>query len=104
MANSIRFDLNRMRKTYPLIRRKPRFEELGKVSGVELAHLVYNDSSSATYTFKNQYSLLPVCVITPEQDNVNVYISSLSLTSITVESSYNFTGKVHVHIYADVGD
>jgi hypothetical protein len=104
MANSIRFDLNRMRKTYPLIRRKPRFKELGSISGVELAHLVYNDSSTATYTFTNSYRLLPVCVVTPEQDNVNVYISSLSLTSITVESSYNFTGKVHIHIYADAGD
>lgn len=103
MANSIRFDLNRMRKTYPLIRRKPRFEELGKVSGVELAHINFNNSSSESYVFTKSYSVLPVCVVTPEDDDVNVYISSLSLLSITVDSSYPFTGKVHIHIYDNIG-
>lgn len=104
MSNSIRFDLNRMRKTYPLIRRKPRFRELGTFAGVELGQIIFNNSTSEVYTFKNTYTSLPICVITPENDNVNIYISALSLTSVTIDASFEFTGKVHIHVYEDVGD
>lgn len=104
MSNDVIFDLNRMKKTYPLIRRKPKLSVIGTASDVELSHIIFSDSSSETYTFTSEHIVLPICIVTPEQDNVNTYISSLSLTSVTISSSYNFTGKVHIHVYKDIGD
>jgi|TARA_Y100000310_G_C20579286_1_gene762141 hypothetical protein len=90
-----------MRKTYPLIRRKPKFENFGDISNVEVSTVSFNNSNSETYTFTSTYTSLPICNITPELDNVNVFISSLSLTSVTIEASDNFTGNVHIHIYPE---
>jgi hypothetical protein len=104
MSTSVKFDINRMKKTYPLIRKKPKFVDFtdaGEIAGVEVATLTFANSSSEIYPFTKNYVALPICVISAESDDVNVYISALALDTITVESSFPFTGKVHLHIYED---
>ena len=104
-----RIDANRIRYTYPLLRRVPVYGKIGSISGgsgggtsnVEVAIIEFNDSETGTYTFKDStiYTSIPVCVISPEDENVNIFITSLTTAAISVGSSAPFTGKVHVHIY-----
>ena len=98
-----RIDANRIRYTYPILRRAPVYGKFGSAGGsnVEVAIIDFSNSETGTYTFKDPafYTSIPVCVISPEDENVNVFITSLTTTSVTVGSSSPFTGKVHVHIY-----
>jgi hypothetical protein len=102
------YDANRVRKTYPLIRLKPVETSITNssvisVSGInaEVTILAFANSFSETYTFTETYSSVPVIVATPEDENVNIFITSLTTTSVTVQSSAPFTGNVHLHIYED---
>ena len=95
------YDLNRFRKVYPVIRRKPKFLS---ISSVESTRLTYSANEySKTFTFSTPYLTSPACVATAENDNVNVYITSISLSNVTVEiSNPPETGKktiVNLHIH-----
>jgi len=98
MAN--KYDLNRYKKVYPLIRVKPIYDEI-LMGGVqtETAILNYNNSFSESYTFVKLYNQIPTVSATPEDENVNVFITNLNTTSVTIESSSAFTGKVHIQIF-----
>lgn len=98
---SSKYDLNRFKKVYPLIRVKPIFQEFTDSDGidVETTILNYNNSFEETYTFNQTYSQIPTVSATPEDENVNVFITSLSLLSVTIQSSSPFTGKVHLQIF-----
>lgn len=101
-----RYDLTRYKKTYPLLRQKPVYDKsLANQSDagidVELAILVYQNEFTKSYTFVKNYSSIPIIAATPEDENVNVFITSLTTTSVTIESSSEFTGKVHLQIYKD---
>ena len=95
------YDMNRFRKVYPLIRKKPKFLS---ISGVESARLLYtNNEYSKTFNFETPYTTSPACVATAENDNVNVYITSVTLSNVTVEIS-NSPGSgnttiVNLHIH-----
>lgn len=101
------YDANRLRKTYPLIRFKPVYkqyltsQEIIDSSGinVEVNIINFNDSFQKIYEFEEQYSEIPVIALTPEDENVNVFITSLTTDSVTIESSNNFTGKVHIQVF-----
>ena len=81
------YDLNRYRKVYPLIRRKPVYVELdSKV--IETVKLQYNPGEySKTYSFKKTFVESPICVATPENENLNAYIISVNQSSVTIEIS-----------------
>ena len=101
MSTKKKYDLSRNRKIYPLVRRKPKFLN---ISSVESARILYNnDEFSKTFTFKVPYTTSPVCVGTAESDNVNVYITSVTLTNVTVEISNSpgtgNTTTVNLHIH-----
>ena len=99
------YDMNRFRKVYPLIRRKPKMKKLvGSDSGVEANVITFTDSSQQKYTFLNEYIEIPVCILTPEDENVNVYITSLTIKDVIIEASAPFTGNVHIHIHEDTED
>tara|TARA_B100000212_G_scaffold112375_1_gene83716 strand:+ start:11163 stop:11501 length:339 start_codon:yes stop_codon:yes gene_type:complete len=107
-----RIDANRVRYVYPLLRRAPIYGKIGSggtsgTSGtginVEVEVIEFNNTDSASYTFKSTYDSIPVCVISPEDENVNVFITSLSTTAITIGASASNAGKVHLHIYPDDG-
>lgn len=101
------FDANRLRKNYPLIRVKPvysvvtRGDSLG--IGAEVGIVDFDNSFSEVYEFVEDYDILPSIALTPESENVNVFISSISIATVpgtvTIESSAPFTGKVHVQVF-----
>ena len=100
-------DFNRQRKIYPLLRQKPVMkmlitaEEAASLGGldVEVDIVNFNNSFQENYTFQKQYTEIPVIALTPEDENVNVFITSLTTTSVTIESSNVFTGKVHIQVF-----
>jgi len=96
-----KYDLNRFRKIYPLIRKKPNFLSISNVETARLSYL--NNEHSKTFIFKTPYTTSPACIATAENDNVNVYITAISLNSVTVEiSSSPGTGNttiVNLHIH-----
>lgn len=100
-----RYDLNRMRKTYPLIRKKPRFATLDE-NKIETVIIDISDGLPKQYTFQNEYLTIPVCVATPEKENVNVFITSVNLTSVTIEVSADPPDDclIHLQIFNDTSD
>ena len=98
-----KYDLNRYKKVYPLIRTKPVYDELNMIGqgASEVTILDFNNSHEETYTFTETYTQIPVIAATPADDNVNVFITSLTTTSVTIEASANFTGKVHVQVFTN---
>ena len=96
------YDLNRFRKVYPLIRRKPQILKAG--AQVETAKLEYTTGEyTKTFTFEEPYETVPICVATPEKENLNVYITAITLSSVTVELSASNPQSdsifVHLHIH-----
>lgn len=96
------YDLNRMRKTYPLVRKRPRLATLDD-SLIESVTIDISDGIPKTYVFTNTYSSVPVCIVTPEQENVNAFISSINLTQVTIEISADPPNAciVHLQIFRD---
>ncbi len=80
------YDLNRMRKTYPLVRKKPKFVTTNE-NIVETARLVFHNTITREYTFQNNYTGIPIVVATPENISVNAYISAISQEKVTIEIS-----------------
>jgi len=96
------YDANRTKKIYPLIRFKPKETNITNSSAVgasEVAIIDFINSNQETYTFTETYTQIPAIVISPVDDNVNVFMTSLTTTSVIINSSNNFTGKVHIHVY-----
>lgn len=97
------YDSNRLKKVYPFIRRPPKpvaFESSGYQ--IEVASIDFVNENSKTYSFQKTYTTTPVCIVTPKGENVNIYISSITLTNITIKSSTSFTGSVELHAYESV--
>lgn len=100
------YDSNRLRKTYPFMRKRPVQLNTGTAQNsvnIETAKLVFNNEYTKTYTFDGSivYNRVPVVGATVEDENVIVYITNLSTTSVTIESYANFTGIVHLQIFKD---
>lgn len=98
------YDANRTKKIYPLIRFKPKETKITNSSAdgtgaSEVAIIDFINSNQETYTFTETYTQIPTIVISPVDDNVNVFMTSLTTTSVIINSSNNFTGKVHIHVY-----
>lgn len=100
-------DHNRIRKNYPLLRVKPVYkqcfsaEEVANMSGIDVETKIINftNENQKTYSFTKTYTEIPVIALTPEDENVNIFVTSLTTTSMVVESSANFTGKVHIQVF-----
>jgi len=97
-------DLNRFRKVYPYIRRKPRDILMSdKQITIEVVAVPFSNANTATYFFKENFDSTPivtaVSIDSSETNNadVNVFISSVSRTSVTLDASHSFTGAVHIH-------
>lgn len=90
---------NRFRKVYPGVRKTPVYGQARKIEGASL-ELV--NTNTAAYTFKYAYKSIPsvtACVINETDDaNTNVVIREITTTSVTIETSINITGKVHVQV------
>ena len=96
------YDLNRYRKTYPLIRRKPVFDDLD-LKVIETVRLRYNQGEySKTYTFKKLYIESPICVATAENENLNAYIVSVDRGHVTVEISAPAPASPDVFVHLQI--
>ena len=97
-------DKQRFKKTYSAYRRRPNEETIpvGKFL-LEVASLNVSGEASVTYNFQAPFSATPVVTAIAvdsagnSEANVNVFISSLSSTSVTFGLSSPFTGQVHLH-------
>jgi hypothetical protein len=77
-----------MRKVYPFIRRRPVTTLQGDTEiEIEVAKLTLDNESSKTYIFEQVFGGTPTVTLTPKDVNVNVFISSVSSTSVTINTS-----------------
>ena len=97
-----RFDMARLRRTYPFVRRKPRYAfKSDDIVTFETAALTFTISDSGTYNLQQTYTSAPTVTVTSVDTganaNVNVWVSAVTQSTITVRSSALFTGEVHIH-------
>lgn len=102
MAKAIlkKIDLNRFTKVYPYARFEKR--EVYQTDGnfkVETGTLAFvEESGPKSYSFTQSYTSIPsvsaISVETTSNSNVNIYVTSISTTSVSFESSAPFTGDV----------
>tara|TARA_R110001583_G_scaffold7985_8_gene38907 strand:+ start:6842 stop:7183 length:342 start_codon:yes stop_codon:yes gene_type:complete len=95
---------NLFKRVYPYVRRAPVFDYISdRETVIETAKITFTNSSSESYTFTSTFSNIPIVTVVSvdsesnDTANVNVFISSLSNSSVTIETSQNFTGAVHLH-------
>jgi hypothetical protein len=99
-----KINVNRRRKVYPYIRKVPRLKyESDKETTIEIGNVVFTDADSVTYTFEETFISAPTITavsvdsVSSGQADVNIFVSSVSTTSITLNASQIFTGEVHFH-------
>jgi hypothetical protein len=102
-------DKNRFQKQYPVRRLEPQYEtvvDANELKVVETANLTFTNEETKTYVFGQGYSSTPIVVATPlsttltgeETASVNLYISTVSSTQVTIAASAPFTGKASLLI------
>jgi len=109
MPGSKLYDLNRLRKTYPLRRSKPIYAQIDDtLSGSAIIQCDSNTNFPVTYTFTNTYSEPPVCVATVEDLRMNVFLNSVTSEAVTLRISSRIpadqTIKIHLQVYSDQGE
>ena len=103
-----RTDLNRLKRIYPYIRRKPVYGEVGSGAGggggqltdfleIETAEIPWLGSSSITHTFTTVFTDVPKVVAISKNDNINVYIEEVTLTGVTLSASAPSNEFVYIH-------
>lgn len=102
-----RTDLNRLRKIYPYIRRKPVYGQVGSGAGgggqltdfleIETAEIPWSGASTITHTFTTTFTDIPKVVAISKNDNINVYIEEVTLTSVTISASATSNEFVYIH-------
>jgi hypothetical protein len=97
------YDLSRLRKTYPLRRRRPVYAEVDD-SHMETVVLLVTENTAlpVTYTFENQFTGIPVCVATAQNQNVNVFITSLTTTAVQLDISGNIPSGENIKIQLQI--
>lgn len=105
MASSTRRDLQRFRKVYPYYRKPPRYSyiassPLGDNVVLEVGDITMSGTDTGTYSFTESFTSAPsISGITKDTTvagdaNVNVYVQSISTSSVTFRTSAPFTGKI----------
>ena len=97
---------NRFRKVYPGIRKSARNEALYPTK-VEAGEIALTNSNSGIYTFSYEYSVPPAVTVsvysTADDANTTAYISTVSTTEVTVETSANITGTIYLQVIEVTG-
>ena len=101
-------DANRLRKVYRYIRKKPKYVYMSKDDfKLIVGEVIFSNTSgpvSYIYPTTVQYNSIPVVTaISYDSENnssadVNIFVTSITTTSVQFESSAPFTGKVHFQI------
>ena len=100
-------DQNRLKKVYRYIRRKPSYMFCSKDDfKMIVGSITFTNSSAETYSFPTTvtYSNIPIITaisydsLSNGAADVNIFVTSLTTTSVTLESSAPFDGEVHFQI------
>jgi hypothetical protein len=98
-------DAQRFRKVYPRIRKTPRIFTISDAQmAVESAKVVMANGTEGSHTFELTYTTIPTVQITAEassddQGMVNVFITALTTTKVTWETSAPFSGNIHIQVF-----
>lgn len=87
---------NRYRKVYPATRKSGQ-ARVSYTTQVESGEITMVSAFEGTYTFTTQFTKVP-SVTASANKNVNVFITALSTTSVSIETSAAITGKIYVQI------
>ena len=97
-------DLNRYRKVYPYLRRRPQYKWVTEDEVIlEIGEISFSNDTVQTYQLKEPFNSAPIVTVTAVDTteagtaDVNVFITAISTTAITFRTSDNFSGKVHFH-------
>tara|TARA_B100000686_G_C16761502_1_gene958984 strand:+ start:1812 stop:2153 length:342 start_codon:yes stop_codon:yes gene_type:complete len=98
-------DMNRYRRTYPYLRKHPRYSYCAdKEVVIEVETLIFSSTPGPiTHTFNVSFPGIPTITVTSVDSNgnngadVNVFVSSVSQTQVTIEASHQFDGTVDLH-------
>ena len=96
-------DMNRYRKIYNFIRLKPSLQTGATDVIAESGEINFTNSDSQTHSFTKSFSSAPFVTATAfdsagnEEANINVFITAVSTSAVTIKTSATFTGKVHFH-------
>jgi hypothetical protein len=95
---------NRYRKVYPYVRKAPAYQYCADTATeMEVGSIDFSNSDTGTYIFTSTFPTVPVITAISydsESNNsadVNVYVESISTTSVTIRTSAAFTGKIQFH-------
>lgn len=100
-----RRDGQRFRKVYPRIRKTPRYFTISDATmAIESSKVTMSNESSGEFSFQLEYDEIPTVQLTAEvssddQGMVNVFITQLTTTSVTWETSAPFTGQIHIQVF-----
>ena len=107
ISYSKKIDLNRFRKTYVSISKRKKKDNILLASSpliIEAGFIEFSNSFSENYIWSSVFTSVPAIIVTPvdsasnNEANVNVFVSNISLTGMTVKSSQTFTGQVNFQI------
>lgn len=89
-SRSKRIDKNRYQKSYPTLFRKPRYDFISTSPiTYEIGEVCFLDNDAISYAFSTPYNVIPSIVISPIGDDVNVWIQSITTSSVTFRASTN---------------
>ena len=92
---------NRFRKTYPGVR-KTAVDQALYPTKVEAGSISLVNQSTGTYVFSYAYKEPPAVTVSVQtgagEGNTAAYVSTVSTTSVTIETSSEITGTVHVQV------
>lgn len=95
-----RYDLQRYKKTYSFIRRAPVFRYIIEdIVTIESAEASFGGSDVLVYAFTRTFINPPQVTVTPlgSSANFNVFVVSVSNTSVTIRASVPNSDSVHIH-------
>ena len=100
-----RIDLQRYKKTYPFLRRQPTIlytsptENTLASAVIESISQSFGGADELTYSFTKTFTVAPQVTVTPvgSDANFNVFVTSVSISSVTVRASTPNDGAVHIH-------
>jgi len=98
-------DLNRFRKVYPYNRKRERLSIVPSAEAfkIEVGTAVFDGQDSLAVNFAESFTATPIVTAisvdteSNDQANINVFISAVSTTAVTFETSAVFTGTIHFH-------
>jgi hypothetical protein len=97
----VKRNLNRYRKVYPYLRKRPAWGFISDVpTYLEAGRIIFNNTNTVEYSFTCKFPGVPTVTATAidsegnDSADVNVYIKKVDSLRVTIETSQAFTGAV----------